>query len=779
MSKSVFICEKPSVAMDFAKALGMSIQRKDGYLEDENYIITWAYGHLVTMSYPEVYDEKYKKWDLENLPFIPLEYLYEVIPGSKDQFKAVKTLLNRSDVDRIYNCGDSAREGEYIQRLIFQEAGCNPNAAMYRVWIDSQTKEEILNGIKNAKPLSDYDRLAASAYARAKEDYLVGMNFSRGLSVKYGTLLNNANGTNEKGKYKPVAVGRVMSCVLGMIVERERQIRNATIIPFYKLQSDLGNGVMTAWKIVEGSKYFGSPQAYNDVGLLSSDLANELMNELNCIGSMNIVNKEKSVVKKQAPLLFNLAELQSTCTKLFHISPAETLAVAQSLYEKKLTTYPRTDARVLSTAVSKEIEKNINGLMMYTPVKDYAKTILENGWHTDLLNSKSKYIDDSKISDHYAIIPTGSSEGLGALSSLNTLEKSVYELICRRFLSIYYPAAEYNKIVLTGKTGTETFNTSCTVLVKEGFLAVVGRGEDADEKEDGKQETYNAIDALNGTVPASFSVSEGKSQPPKRYTTGSMILAMENAGQLIEDPELREQIKGAGIGTSATRAAVLEKLEKNEYISVNSKTQQITPAKLGEFIYDLLVMSIPTILNPAYTASWERGLEGIEKGNVDEATYMNKINQYIASCTAEIKANDFTAQIKQSIENLKSVYKDIKSTESVRAKERTAYKCPICGKDVITVPNSKTWFCVGYKEGCKFSIMKEWGGKKLPESMIKHFTETMQPYQVDVKQAIISQPTKVEKFKSKEGKEFSASLQLSYTDGDQWTKIIPTFAKKN
>ena len=778
MGKKLYITEKPSVAIEFAKALGVNAPRQDGYIEDADNIITWCVGHLVTMSYPDKYDEKYAKWEMETLPFIPAAYKYEVIANSAKQFNVVKSLLNRQDVATIYNCGDSAREGEYIQRLAMQESGWNKSADLRRVWIDSQTKEEILRGIKEAKPMSDYDDLSDSAYARAKEDWLVGMNFSRGLSIMYGRMLNNANGTTGKGQYKPIAVGRVMSCVLGMIVERERQIRNTEIVPFYKINADLDQDVSLAWKIVEGSKYFGSPLSYNDIGLLDQAQTNALVGELNGIGSMKIIGKDRSASKKQAPLLFNLAELQGTCTKLFHISPAETLEIAQTLYEKKLTTYPRTDARVLTKAVSKEIQKNISGLQAFAAVAPFAKEVLDNNWHTDLLNSNTKYIDDSKVSDHYAIIPTGSSEGFATINSLGPTERQVYELICRRFLSIYYPAAEYKKIAVTGKTGTETFTTSCQVLTNEGYLKVAGHGDDADEKE----ELYNTMESLPDTVPAEFSMTEGKSQPPKRYTTGSMILAMENAGQLIEDSELREQIKGSGIGTSATRAAVIEKLEKNDYITVNKKTQSIAPAKLGEFIYELLSMTIPTILNPMWTANWEKGLQQIADGVITEDNYMGKINNYVETCTNSIKSQDVSEQLKIAIEKLKNVYKDIQSTEAPASNgnAESKIKCPICGSDVISTPNSKGYFCTGYKNGCQFSIPKEWSGKKISEKMAMDFATSMQAItNPEGKRQLVSAPTGFMKFKSKKGSEFEAKIQLSYTEGDRFTQIVPTFKPKN
>ncbi len=770
MGKILFITEKPSVAMQFAEALGVNKERKNGYLEDDRYIISWCYGHLVTMSYPDKYNPELAKWNMDVLPFIPKTFKYEPIKDAADQLKVLTGLLNRKDVEKIMWSGDSAREGEYIARLVRAYGGHNEAAKEYRVWIDSQTKEEILRGIRDAKPLSHYDNLCDSGYARAIEDYLVGINFSRGLSILYGSMLNNANGTNVKGKYKPIAVGRVMSCVLGMIVERERQIRNATIVPFYKLTADLGHDVTLSWKIAEGSKYFGSPQAYNDIGLLSRNLAEDLKNELNGIGTISGIKKEKSSSKKQAPLLFNLAELQATCTKLFKISPNQTLNIAQSLYEKKLTTYPRTDARVLTTAISKEIEKNISGLSKFAAVGTFADEILNNGWHKDLLASKTKYIDDSKVSDHYAIIPTGSYEGFENIKSLSTVERQVYELICRRFLSIYYPAAEYSKIVVYGKAGSELFQTSCTVLVKEGYLAVAGHEEDGEEK----KELYDVIDSIPETVPASFGISEGKSQPPKRYTTGSMILAMENAGQLIEDPELREEIVGAGIGTSATRGAVLEKLEKNEYITVNAKTQQITPAKLGEFIYELLKMTIPTILNPAYTANWEKGLRGVEEGTVTKDIYLGKIYQYIASCTQSIKTNNVSGQVKTAIESLKPVYKDIQSCEG-QSPAKAEIKCPFCGENLVISSKAKSYFCSGYQNGCKFSVPKEWNGAKITESDLELFAGSMSKSQAeDGRDFYFSKPTRVKNATGKKGP-FKAALQITYTAGDQWARINPIF----
>lgn len=716
MGKALYIAEKPSVAIEFAKALQAlgTGTKKDGYIENDNTIVTWCVGHLVTMSYPEAYDPDLKKWSLDTLPFIPSSYKYEVIGDVAKQYKVVQQLLNRSDVDKIYYSGDSAREGEYIQRLVRQMAGHNAKAQEFRVWIDSQTKEEILRGIREAKPLESYDALSDSAYARAIEDYLIGINFSRALSLKYANLVSGAVGD---GKYHAIAVGRVMSCVLGMIVERERLIRNTKVISFYGIRAK-ANGIVFDWKITEKSLYFSTPDNYNNNGLLNRVPVTKLVEECNNAGTLSIVANEKSSTKKAAPLLFNLAELQSECTKLFKISPSDTLAIAQTLYERKLTTYPRTDARVLTTAITKVYQENIAGLKGISALAPFSEHILiENLYNPSRMNN-TKYVDDSKVSDHYAIIPTG--QEVNSISTLSTLEKEVYMLICKRFLSIFYPEAQINKVALTGMCNGETFLSSCSVVGNPGFMEVTGFEQKLED-----MQTYQMAMQLSGTVPATYEEHEGKSKPPGRYTSGSMILAMENAGNLIEDPDLREQIKGSGIGTSATRGEVIAKLEKNKYISINKKTQIITPAALGEIIYDILHDAIPQILNPKYTASWEHGLQGIVDGTVTKETYLKKIDAYVAAGVNSMKAGNFSEDIKENIVKLYSIYPDIKVGGTTANENGTGLSCPLCGKPLKS--SDKNYYCSGFKEGCKFSIWKTISGKKIPESIIKDLVSSWTP----------------------------------------------------
>lgn len=748
MGKSLFIAEKPSVAMEFAKALGVSSSvKKDGYIEDDKNIVTWCVGHLIEMCYPETYDADLKKWTMDALPFIPKTFKYEVISSVEKQYDVVASLLNRNDVTSIYYSGDSAREGEYIQRLVRQMAGHNPNAKEYRVWIDSQTKEEILNGIRNAHELSYYDSLSDSAYARAKEDYLVGINFSRALSIKYGNKINEASGST---KYKAIAVGRVMTCVLGMIVERERQIRNAEIIPFYGISANLPDELSADWKIVKGSRFDGSPDAYKTTGLLKKPPVEDLIKELNAGHIVKIAERKKATESKAAPLLYNLAELQSDCSSKFKISPDETLTIAQSLYEKKLTTYPRTDARVLTTAISKVYDKNISGLTKIPEVQSFAEEILSKNWYDNLRKKTTKYIDDSKVSDHYAIIPTGSAEGLQNLSALSGLEKAVYIEIAKRFLSIFYPQAEYDKLNVQYTACGETFTASYTALNKEGWLAVAGHKDDSQQRQMMEQ-----VMALPETVSAEFSIKEGKSQPPKRYTTGSMILAMENAGNLIEDETLREQIKGSGIGTSATRADTLKKLETNEYIKVNKKTQVIQPDKMGELIYEVVKAAVPDMLKPKYTASWEQGLQMIVDRKITEDVYDAKINNYVKAIVAQLKDNDYSDTIVNAISSLKKVYPDIGTVK----KTESELVCPICGKPLRIGKNNL--FCSGYKDGCHFSAWTSSYQKKLSDTTMKKFISTMKK-QSDG--SYKSEPSSLIKgFKKKDGGTFDAKLYLVFT----------------
>lgn len=669
MGKSVFIAEKPSVAQEFAKALHAQFSRKDGFLESEQYIVTWCYGHLVSMSYPEKYDEKLKRWSLDTLPFLPDKYRYEVIPSAQKQFETVKGLLNRADVSTIYICTDSGREGEYIYRLVDMMAGVKDKKRL-RVWIDSQTEEEVLKGIKQAKDWSEYDNLSASAFLRAKEDYLMGINFSRALTLKYGRNISGYLRTDRT----VVSVGRVMTCVLGMVVRREREIRSFEKTPFYRVIADItcggqngedaaaGRSFPAEWRVTEKSRYYNTPDLYKENGFKKREKAAELIGNIsgkevaegnagvdNC-GIISVIDSvEKKKETKNPPLLYNLAELQNDCSKLFKISPDQTLQIVQELYEKKLVTYPRTDARVLSTAVCKEIHKNIGGLRNYALARDFASEILEKKMYTGV--AKTRYCDDKKITDHYAIIPTG--QGFGALGSVSQTASKVYEVIVRRFLSIFYPAAQYQKISVVTTTQNESFFASFKVLVDEGYLKVTpysfikkkaesgngASGDDSTENEKCDAAFFEELKKLRkgSQLPInSLTIKEGETTPPKRYTSGSMILAMENAGQLIEDEELRAQIKGSGIGTSATRAEILKKLDKNNYICINNKTQVITPAKLGEIIYEVVNASIPPLLNAELTASWEKGLTYVAEGTITSDEYMAKLEDFVSRRTNRV-----------------------------------------------------------------------------------------------------------------------------------------------
>lgn len=640
MNKSLFIAEKPSVAQEFARALKVQTARHDGYLESENTIVTWCVGHLVTMSYPEKYDMKYKKWSLETLPFLPEEFKYEVIPSVSKQFQIVSGLLNRDDVSTIYVCTDSGREGEYIYRLVAMMADVK-DKEQKRVWIDSQTEEEILRGIREAKDLSAYDNLSASAYLRAKEDYLMGINFSRLLSLKYGNAISNYLGS----KYQAISVGRVMTCVMGMVVRREREIREFVKTPFYRVLGSFsagGHPFDGEWRGVEGSRYFQSPYLYKENGFKERKHAEELKAILSADPPFKaVVEKiEKKKENKNPPLLFNLAELQNECSRLFKISPDETLKIVQELYEKKLVTYPRTDARVLSTAVAKEIQKNIGGLRGYVHGKPFAEEILAEGSYKDL--AKTRYVNDKQITDHYAIIPTG--QGMGALGSLHTSAAKVYETVVRRFLSIFYPPAVYQKVSIVSVIEKERLFSSFKILVSEGYLKVVqnsfAKKKEESAQEEGEQtEDTSFLEILQTIKKGSelditdFQIKEGETSPPKRYTSGSMILAMENAGQLIEDEELRAQIKGSGIGTSATRAEILKKLMTIKYLALNKKTQVITPTLLGEMIFDVVNASIRSLLNPELTASWEKGLTYVAEGEITPDEYMEKLENFVRSRT--------------------------------------------------------------------------------------------------------------------------------------------------
>ncbi|MDD6039156.1 MAG: DNA topoisomerase [bacterium] len=645
MSKSLYIAEKPSVAQEFAKALGLDMKSHDGYRESAEAIVTWCVGHLVTMSYPEAYDEKYKKWSLATLPFIPQEFKYEIIGSAAKQYRIVAGLMNREDVDIIYVCTDSGREGEYIYRLVEQMSGMKGKERR-RVWIDSQTQEEILRGIREAKDLSEYDNLSASAYLRAKEDYLMGINFSRLLTLQYGNTM--ANYLNER--YVVISVGRVMTCVLGMVVRREREIREFVKTPFFRVLNQLsleGTTLEGEWKAVEGSPYYQSPKLYKENGFKAREDAQHLIDRLSQISPQQatVASVEKKKESKNPPLLFNLAELQNTCSKFFKISPDQTLKIVQELYEKKLVTYPRTDARVLSTAVAKEIHKNIGGLKNIPGVRAFAEQILESGSYKSI--AKTRYTNDKQITDHYAIIPTG--QGFGAMKSLSELSMKVYEVIVRRFLAIFFAPAHYQKVALTTQIGDEKFFSNFKVLKDPGYLQVMEysffKKKDASDVTDATPDSEEEISdehllALvanlkkGATLPVdAYQIKEGETSPPKRYTSGSMVLAMENAGQLIEDEELRAQIKGSGIGTSATRAEIIAKLVHNKYLALNKKTQVITPTLMGEMIFDVVSVSIKSLLNPELTASWEKGLTYVAEGSISEEEYMVKLENFIRSRT--------------------------------------------------------------------------------------------------------------------------------------------------
>ena len=757
MGKSLIITEKPSVAQEFAKVLQVS-GRKDGYIENDNYVITWCVGHLVGLVYPEAYDEKYKRWKLEDLPFLPKDYKYDVIKDVARQYDIVHTMLMREDIDRVYWAGDAGKEGQTIEENIRNFGGVREGMEELRVWIDSQTEEEILRGIREAKPMSAYANLGNSGIMRTIEDYAMGINFSRVMSVKYGQLLNNAAGTSS---YTAIAVGRVMTCVLGMVVIREREIRNFKETPFYRVVGTFTEaGIEGEWKAVEGSKYFESPLLYKENGFKEEKDANALI-EL-CTGKEAKVKAlEKFTSKKRAPLLFNLAELQAECAKRFKISPDETLQIAQDLYEKKLTTYPRTDARVLSSAVAKEIYKNLSKLKGYDVVAPYVENILKNKSYASI--AKTSYVDDSKVTDHYAIIPTGQ---LTELNSLNSLQRSVFELICRRFLSIFYPAAEYQNVKLTVGVEKEEFFASAKVLKSPGYLEVAGLPKkrntiNADEIDnpdgnpfaDGDGEGKSAdpqvllelADRLHvGDVVSvdGYGIRYGKTSPPKRYTSGSMVLAMENAGQLIEDEELREQIKGSGIGTSATRAEIIKKLIRIGYINLNQKTQILTPENLGEMIFEVVNLTVPALLNPKMSASWEKGLEGITQGTVDFWDYRTKLEDFIRKETLKM----IDQNIRQELASRISPF----SNQSLSG-VKLGVKCPMCDGEIVTTPFG--YGCTNYKAdktGCNFTLGEICNVRVEEEQAKKLFEEG----HTDI----------IQGFKSKAGKKFDAALKLEKTE---------------
>ena len=762
MGKSLIITEKPSVAQEFAKVLRVS-GRGDGFIENQEYVITWCVGHLVALVYPESYDIKYKKWRLEDLPFLPRDYKYDVIKEVKKQYDIVHGMLHREDIDRVYWAGDAGKEGQTIEENIRNFGGVREGMEELRVWIDSQTEEEILRGIKEAKPMSSYANLGKSGIMRTIEDYAMGINFSRVMSVKYGNLLNDAAGTSS---YTAIAVGRVMTCVLGMVVIREREIRNFKETPFYRVIGTFSNaGIEAEWKAVEGSKFYQSPLLYKENGFREERSANELIEQLT--GKQAIVDDiSKSVSRKKAPLLFNLAELQAECSKRFKISPDETLQVAQDLYEKKLTTYPRTDARVLSTAVAREIYKNISKLKGYEPTEAYVDHIMGKKLYSNITNTS--YTDDSKVTDHYAIIPTGQ---LTELNSLNSLQRAVFDVIVRRFLSIFYPPAEYENVKLTVAVDGEKFFSSSKVLKNQGYLEVAtppkkksfeeenarilggGTAENNSENESDEDEikvnpkallelaeTLNKGDEISVS---GYGVKYGKTSPPKRYTSGSMVLAMENAGQLIEDEELREQIKGSGIGTSATRAEIIKKLVRIGYLNLNKKTQILTPENLGEMVFEVVNMTVPALLNPKMTASWEKGLEGITQGTVDFWDYRNKLENYIRTETEKMIGQNIRFELADRISDFAG-----KNGKGAGARRKLGSKCPACGGEMVTTPFG--YGCSNYKKdksGCNFNI-GEIAGVSLTEEQVKKLLDE-------------GRTDTIRGFKSKAGKKFDACLKLT------------------
>lgn len=752
MSKKLIITEKPSVARDFARVLNVN-GKHDGYIENDDYVISWCYGHLVQMVYPEEYDMKYKSWKLEDLPFLPKDYKYGVVPTAKSQYEVVNTLLHRDDVDVVYWAGDSGKEGQTIEENIRRYGGVREGIRELRVWIDSQTDDEIKRGINEAKPMSEYDLLGRSGIMRTIEDYSLGINFSRVLSIKYGRLINDAAATDS---YTAIALGRVMTCVLGMVVNREREIRNFVETPFYKIIGSFSDANFNAeWKAIEGTKYYNSPKLYKENGFKKSEDAEELIKDLT--GNDAVVdNVETGNTTKKAPLLFNLAELQSECSKIFKISPAEALAAAQSLYEKKLTTYPRTDARVLTTAIAKEISKNLYGLIKYNKYSDFVNEIINDKKYVGL--DKTVYTDDKKVTDHYAIIPTGYVSGI---DNLSPIEKSVYDLIVRRFLSIFFPPAKYKTLKLKLNVNNEFFFTSAKVLIDPGYMKIAGIPKSKESAEDEEQDENISKEDLiklcenikKGDVlkTNSLNIKEGKTSPPKRYTSGNLILAMENAGNLIEDEELREQIKNSGIGTSATRGDILDKLVRIHYLNQNNKTQIITPENLGEMIYEVVNMSVPTLLNPEMTASWEKGLEGIINGTVDDSLYREKLENFIRKETEKMIGSDISDELKRKISPFLN-----KGARGAAARKPLNIKCPDCGGELTTT--SFGYGCSNYfneEIKCGFSV-GEIAGKIIEE---EQFIKLINEGKTDV----------IRGFKSKSKSIFNAYLKLSKNDEGKTT----------
>ncbi|WP_405376497.1 DNA topoisomerase [Pseudobutyrivibrio sp.] len=758
MGKKLIITEKPSVARDFARVLKVS-GNNNGFIENNEYVVSWCYGHLVQMVYPEEYDAKYKSWNLEDLPFLPKDYKYGVVESAKDQYKIVNGLLHREDIDTVYWAGDSGKEGQTIEENIRNYGGVREGMTELRVWIDSQTDEEILRGIREAKPMSEYAKLGASGIMRTIEDYSLGINFSRALSVKYGKLINDAAATT---KYAAIAIGRVMTCVLGMVVEREREIRGFNEDPFFKVVGKFSDVNFPAeWKAVESSKYFESPLLYGDKGngFKEKASAEKLIQELTNKEAV-ISDKESGISKKKAPLLFNLAELQSECSKRFKISPAQTLDIIQELYEKKYTTYPRTDARVLTTAVAKEINKNLNRLQNYGPTAKYVHEILGEKKYIGI--EKTAYTDDSKVTDHYAIIPTGQCNGIENLSALS---QRVYDLIVRRFLSIFYPPAEYKNVKVTVQVGDEKFFAGAKLLVKPGYLEIAGipkakdssdgEAEDGEDTEDkfSKEDFVKFIEVANigDSIDVNgFELKEGKTSPPKRYTSGSLILAMENAGKLIEDEELREQIKTTGIGTSATRGEILEKLVRIGYLNQNNKTQVITPERLGEMIYEVVLLTTPSLLKPEQTANWEKGLEGIINGTVDFTEYRGKLEDYIRKETTNMIEQDLTQTIALNINQFTG-----KDSKGLATKKPLGIKCPACGGELTTT--SFGYGCSNYSDDsikCKFSV-GQIAGVDLDETQFKKLVTE-------------GKTDLIEGFKSKSGKTFKSVLKMEKNEDGEY-----------
>lgn len=745
MGKTLIITEKPSVAREYATILKVN-GKGDGRIENGEYVITWCVGHLVEMLYPEKYDIKYKKWNLSDLPFLPEQYQYGVIENVRQQYEIVQKQMHREDVDTILYAGDSGREGEVIIQLIRNMSGVRPGMEEKRVWIDSCTEEEILRGIREAKGMEHYDNLANAGIMRAIEDYAMGINFSRALSVKYGSMLNRAANTRS---YSAIAIGRVMTCVLGMVVRREREIREFVETPFYRIMGTFareGAEYTGEWKAVEGSRYFQSPVLYKENGFKREEDAKRLIAELKQQSQAKVLAVQKSTEKKRPPLLFNLAELQAECSKRYKISPDATLKIAQELYERKLTTYPRTDARVLTTAIAKEIYKNLNGLKNYTPTAMYTNEVLTEKRYQKL--EKTMYTDDKKVTDHYAIIPTGQ---VTEYQRLNDMQKKVYDLIVRRFLSIFYPPTIYQKANITTQAGKESFFTSVKVLKDPGYL-VVAQPKTKEEKEEEKEAANQRLLSLilsfkKGDVVEikGYEIKEGKTSPPKRYTSGSMVLAMENAGNLIEDEELRAQIKGAGIGTSATRAGIIEKLVQIKYLNLNHKTQVLTPSRFGEMIYEVVVLTIPSMLNPEMTASWEKGLAGVEQGEISTEQYRETLEKYVRRYTDQIKQNELQDVIAKRIEPFAtgSGYETMGSSD----RHDIDANCPMCGGKIQTTPFG--YGCSNYKSdksGCTFSIGAI-AGKRLSEEEAATL----------IRNGSIKE---VRGFRSKTGKFFSAGLKL-------------------